>query len=319
MEYTTYTTVEELNDSSFRNLTDMEYFEIHTINTELNVVLLVISAVLFCIGVVGNTATIVIIRFRKDFHSTTFTAIGLLAFVDLVAVCLREILLVNHFYCLWHNWEFIFLTVNQFNGILVVTFITLVCSCIHVVILARLRYKLLAFPIQGLNITPKHLVYQSTVAWSISCILGIPYGLITFLLNRYDAWMCDIILSVVTCVCTVLPIVTFHILKVRKLQEGINPNTNTTRSMNKMVLAICFVQIISITSCAIGLIISFKTGFNAYLGWTFGLLLMTNHVMNPILFFYFTSCRRVFKLARNNRVHRNEQCESRMWRYCLVW
>ena len=190
------------------------------------------------------------------------------------------------------------------------TFITLVCSCIHVVILARLRYKLLAFPLAGMSITPKSLVYQSTLAWVISGILGVPYGLSFFLTDILYSGILNIIVVILLCLFTVIPIVTYHILKTRNIREGIMSRTNAVRSMNKMVVAICAVQIISTTSSGIGIISFYVFGYKLYLAWSVQILLLMNHVMNPILFFYFTSCHRVLNETTNNDVHRNLQCDT---------
>ena len=287
-----------------------DYYGKYTFKTGSSVVFMVVSAVLLCVGLFGNIATMIIIRLREEFHSTTYTAIGLLAFVDLVAVCLRGIYLVDVFHYTHEIWE-LTLSVNVSDGIITANFVTFVCSCIHVVILVRLRYQLIAFPLEGMSIKQKSLVYQSILAWSISCILGILYGL-SFLLNRYDQRIFDIIIAILVCLCTVIPIVTYHILKIRSIRKRITPRTNTVRSMNKMVVAICVVQTVSTTSSGIATILVFVIGFNIYVGWSAQLLLLMNHVMNPIMFFYFTTCRRIPNLTRNNTIQREQQGDTRV-------
>ena len=285
---------EEQNNSSFENLKPSPS------NTGLNFTLIVFSTVLFCTGLVGNIATIVIIRIRDDFHSVTHTTIGLLAFVDLVAVFFRGILLVHTFNAAEQNWK-LTLPSNSFNVIIAVNCMTLICSGMHVVILVRLRYKLLAFPIEGLNIKPRSIAYQCLLAWITSGILGTIYGCSIFL-NTYDIRIFEIVTSILLCLCTVLPIVTYHILKIREIQGGITQRENTVRSMNKMVTAISAVQMLSTTSPAIRtiLLITFDST-SIYMGWTVQLLLLMNHVMNPIFFFYFSMlCRRGPDSIRNN-------------------
>ena len=194
---------------------------------------------------------------------------------------------------------------------------TLICSGMHVIILVRLRYKLLAFPIEGLNIKRRSLAYQSVIAWIISGILGTIYGCSIFL-NTYVIRIFEIVTSISICVCTVLPIVTYHILKIRKIRGGITQRENTVRSMNKMVMAISAVQMLSTTSPAIRTILPITfDSTSIYMGWTVQLLLLMNHVMNPIFFFYFSMlCRRGPDSTRNN-TETSAQCDTRLWRYLL--
>ena len=186
--------IEERNESSFGNFTSMETVPDYT---AVNVAFMVFFSVLLLVGVVGNTATMVVIRLREDLHTATYTAIGLLAFVDLIAVCFRGILLVDLFNIFQQNWRLV-LSLDSRNVLLTATFILLVCSSIHVVLLARLRYKLLTFPLQGMSIMPRHIVYQSILAWSVSGILGIPYGF-SFSLDEFPLYICEITISVVQC------------------------------------------------------------------------------------------------------------------------
>ena len=312
MEKIDYAQDDPFNGSSFGNYTDMEI----SVNTRLNIGFMVTNAILVCIGVFGNSATMVIICRREDFHTATFTAIGLLALVDLLAVCFRAILLVDAFnfaqqyYALTLSW-------NSTNGLLTATFVLYVCSCMHVVMLARLRYKLLAYPIQGMSIMRTHVIRESILAWIASCVLGIPYGLKAFLLPDLINYISEIIVCIAICLCTVIPIVTFHILKIRKIREGITARANTMRTMNRMVTLICLVQTVSITSVPVQFLISFingtlTLGVDLTLGWIVVLLLLINHVINPLLFFYFTTCRRLLVLTRNNRVHVNQQRDTRV-------
>ena len=124
----------------------------------------------------------------------------------------------------------------------------------------------------------------------------------------------EIVTPIFSCLCTILPIVTYHILKIRKIRGGITQRANTVRSMNKMVMAISAVQILSTTSPAIEVILFIAFDFlSIYLDWTVQLLLLMNHVMNSIFFFYFTMlCRRGSHVTRNNINHRNQQFDTRL-------
>ena len=263
-------------------------------------VIMVIFALLVFCGVLGNSVTIVIIICKTSFHSATYINIALLAFVDLLAICLRTVVLVAYFY--ETKWQMLPFSIDVLHGVLIATFITFLCSCIHVVIIARLRYKMLAFPMEAMNISHRSVIHQSIIAWSSSGILGIPYGLILFLVDEYHGNIIEIILSALLCMCTVLPIVIFHILKTRKIRECITQRTNTIRSMNKMMIAICVVQIVSTTSMAGAIIVDFIIKHRTvYFYLIVHLVLLISHVMNPILFFYFTFCRRFAHPIESNR------------------
>ena len=85
------------------NLTRSEIYD----NTELNVTLMIIAAMLILLGIVGNCATIVTVRLRNEFHTATFTAVALLAGVDVLAVCVRAVDIVDTFYRMQYlTWIF---------------------------------------------------------------------------------------------------------------------------------------------------------------------------------------------------------------------
>ena len=50
---------------------------------------MIVFTIVVGVGSVGNIITIAAIIFRESLHTATHTAIALLAFVDLVALCLR--------------------------------------------------------------------------------------------------------------------------------------------------------------------------------------------------------------------------------------
>ena len=285
MENTSYSTAATFNESYSKNITDLEDFGLQ-LNTGMDVCFLVMSAIFICIGVIGNTATIVTIRLSGRFHGATYTTIGLLAFVDLVALCFHGIRVAYYFY-LMHYGE-LMLPVYLLYGCVIATLITLVCSSIHVVMLARLRYKLLAFPIQGMNITPRHVACQIILAWVASCILGIPYGIMLISLNMFLLWIPEIVIGVLVCTCTVLPVATYHILKIRKIRENLIRRANTMRLMNRIVILICVVQILSRMAGPIYFILYFSIGFDANIHLITKLLRLTSHAMNPILLYFVT-------------------------------
>ena len=154
------------------------------------------------------------------------------------------------------------------------------------------------------------------MAWGLSCILGVPYGFSVFNTDDYQGRIIDFVLGHAICFSTVVPIVVFHVLKIRKLRGGISPMNRTIHSMNKMVLAICAVQIVSTLSVAFFSALSITDiairNFSMYLyyGFISQILILVGHAMKPIFFFYFTSCRRVRGAYRQRRDHRHRHLET---------
>ena len=287
MENTSYSTTETLNKSYSKNFTDLEDIGLQ-FTTGIDVWFLVMSAIFICIGVIGNTTTIVTIRLSDRFHGATYTTIALLAFVDLVALCFHGIRVTYYFYFMHHG--VLIFPVYFLYGCVIATFITLVCSSFHVVMLARLRYKLLTFPIQGMSIMPRHVACQSILTWTTSCILGIPYGIMLISLNIFLLLIPEIVIGVLVCTCTVLPVVTYHILKIQKIRENLIRRANTMRLMNRMIMLICVVQILSRMAGPIYFIIYFSIGFDANIHLITQLLRLTSHAMaGPIYFIIYFS------------------------------
>ena len=116
--------------AKMENMTQNSTPSIPEANTIANITLLAISLVLCVIGLTGNIATIVIIKFKDSFYSVTYTTIGLLAFVDTVAICFRSIVLVVLFhFSQWFDWG---MPQDSITGLLVGAFYNipvLVCPC----------------------------------------------------------------------------------------------------------------------------------------------------------------------------------------------
>ena len=293
------------------NMTQNSTPPIPKANTIANITLMTISLVLCVVGLIGNIATIVIIKFKESSHSVAYTTIGLLALVDTVAICFRSIVLVVLFhYSQWFDWG---MPEDSITGLLVGAFVTLLSSRAHVVILARLRYKQLAHPMEGLCISSRRMILQSILAWSVCSIIGIPYGFHLYWSDIFLGDIVEITTSVLICLGTVIPILVFHILKTRKLRECITTRTHTIHSMNRMVIAICIVQVVSTISVATAIFVDFFTSSRTiYYNWTVQLLLLMSNVLNPIMFFHFKSCRRILGSARNNRENRNHYDDTRV-------
>ena len=160
------------------------------------------------------------------------------------------------------------------------------------------------------------MVNQSIVAWCLSSIVGVFYGLNIFFNDLYHSSIVEIFSGVLLCLSTVLPIVGFHFLKIRKLREGVTERRDTIKAMNRMVFAICIVQMLSTTSSAMLTILFFETKINtAILVWTLTVVVLLNHAANPMLFFFFNLYKKHFNQRQTNctNVAENTYTDSRLW------
>ena len=274
-----------------------------------------VCMVITTVGIVGNIITIAVIKSHNHFHNATYTSVALLAVVDLVALCLRGLFVI--FY------SFLNIPYEHFKALLIGTYVTFVCSCSHVIILARLRYKLLAFPLEGMSITSRNMICQSVVVWIISTILGVPYGCHLYFNSNPYYTIVETAIGIMLCIYTVVSIIAFHILKVRKLKENVTPRTETIRKMNKFIIAVCILQIVIIIPMTLHQIIKdyvvpdtvYLENFYSYLiPYT---LLLLSHSLNPIVFFCFNSCQQIFGKVTNIRAKtiNEQQVESCTTKY----
>ena len=290
-------------DNSSHNITSSDHYHDSAFMISMMAVLFLVTIV----GLVGNAITIGVVKFREIFHNATFTLVALLAFVDFFALFLRGFVVI----CTLLEID----VENMYmNAIFIGTYTTSVCSCGHVVLLARLRYKLLAYPIKGLTISPRNMLNQSVFTWVVSIASGIPYGFHVYLnLNLLYQGIVEVIVITFVCIITVIPIVTFHVLKVRKMKQNITSRNQTISGMNKMIVGVCIVQIVSITPMVLGTVLYYFTHYSSIYTFVVGqLLVILNHAINPILFFYFSCCRRIFRKRTNGRNDSTRSSDTRI-------
>ena len=107
----------------------------------------------------------------------------------------------------------------------------------------------------------------------------------------------------------------FSHLKNSKTSSRHNPEAsdNTNIALNKMVISICLLQIISTTSIATVLVVELVTQTRSiYNTWIGHLLMLTSHVLHPVLFFHFTFCHRFCRPTVSFRVSTNHNMDTRM-------
>ena len=179
-------------------------------------------------------------------------------------------------------------------------------------ILAILRYKLRAYPIDGVAISSKNSVYQSLLAWGLSCILIV---LIWYCvvpanasLDMNEERMGYTIIDSAIFLCTVVPVIICFVVKMRNHNGSISRMSSTIHSINKMALAICIAQ--SLTALY-RVVLTVSIFLDLYeIEWLRSRILyfrigdhylnLLDDAMKPIFFFHFAFCRRVL---HRNRSH----------------
>ena len=258
---------------------DTSYEDGEIINS---ITIFVVGCFLFIFGVVGNITTAFVIFCDRKLHNATYTVIALLAITDLLAICARFATFMMSVQML--NLDFIIAYGNPF---LIGNFVTLNSSNFVIVILARLRYRLLVFPLHTANITTRRVEIQCILAWVASLILAIPYGC-NLILNQDEtaSYIVEFIWTFYLYLSTIIPIMTYHCLKVRNIRGTMASSQNITNKMATMVAVILSLQVLSLLPLFVGhliILIYMDLGMGSIVQC--GMLL--NHTINPVVFFMF--------------------------------
>ena len=125
-------------------------------------------------------------------------------------------------------------------------------------------------------------------------------------------------------ICTIVPIIVFHVLKIQKLKDNITRRRNTIRRMTKMIAVVCLVQIITVVQASVAI------GYLTFADYSptsdtvrsiTQLLVILGHAINPVLFFYFNSCKRILitflprKKRQSTQEHFKYRGEKNMNKY----
>ena len=258
-----------------------------------------VGSVLLVGGIVGNSLTAHFIRKHSDLHAPTFVLIACLACTDVIAIVFRYLTLI-------YDLQLYSKSKEATNFILICALATLHCSNMHIVILARLRYKLIVFPLQTTGIDFKTIFRSSFLAWVISFIIALCFEVPMSIENSDGEFAIDPriqnIISVSSgfylLLSTLIPILWFHIYKVKALRNNHSVpfgSHDVTGKMSVMVTFILAFQVIAIVPLVTTNVCSYLD-FELHTLYVFANIshcsLLLNHSINPVLFFYFSKFRR---------------------------
>ena len=251
---------------------------------------LVIGSVLALIGLVGNFVSCVLIGCRRQLRSPTFVSFACLAFVDFFAIIVR-------YNVLWFHYMTVHVdNLTVFMGIyFAIGFVTLHCSCGHIILIASIRYLLVSRPLYGIVLSPQRILWYSCAIWIISCVLGVGYGFYQILLPQgYTIHAVEIVIGIYLLLGTIIPIVCLHVKKVRKLQRALSNTRVSSRRMSFILMLITSVHVISIAPSVIENIMfltssylhgDVETVLEDLEYFIQVCLLLLSHGVNPIIFF----------------------------------
>ncbi|KAK3100408.1 hypothetical protein FSP39_019405 [Pinctada imbricata] len=273
--------------------------------------LFIFGCFLFIFGVLGNAITAFVIYCDRKLHNATYTVIALLAITDLLAIGVRFVTFLMS-YPGFIDKNFLEKYINVF---FIGNFVTLNSSNFIIVLLARLRYRLLVYPLHTANITKRQVEMQCALAWLVSVILGIPYGC-NLILNLHDfsSYIVEMFWTFYLYFSTIIPIMTYHCLKVKNIRGTMTSSEQITQKMATMVAVILSLQVISVLPLLIGQIVILVT-WNPSLGSFVQCGLLLNHTINPVVFFMFAklnTCLKKSELQKERLKLNSTTCTSEM-------
>lgn len=188
-------------------------------------------------GFVGNLATIAKIVHDSNLHTPTFTAIGSLAFADVLSII---------------NLNLIIITNNEkFAETWIVLMKSFFCSLFywsssgHVLLLCAVRYLLTVYPLQSRrHLTVTLISLCSLSVWFISFLLGVIKTYLFYIhVNNENNIMVLVngiaytIALLLVCFITIL----LHIWKIKAIQTSPSITRHTRKRMNLVVTGIIIV------------------------------------------------------------------------------
>ncbi|XP_061165991.1 melanocyte-stimulating hormone receptor-like [Saccostrea echinata] len=279
---------------------------IHEIFTCIGIVLVVLSCV-------GNIVAIVFIRKNPALHSPTYTGIACLAFCDIIAAIFRFLKFRSHS---------IYIVINGCTDrelfedtISILSFLTLNSSYFHLTMISAVRYRLISRPFKTyIGLSCRTVLKYSAVCWGLSLIASIGYGAKVLTISHVKEHISDVIeIAFVLYLfsITIVPLLTIHILKIRKLRKSLVVNKRHEVRMHTMMAVISVSTVACILPIA-GLQIN-KTikdqnkAFSRLEMFVHGQLsqvfLALNHALHPLLFFLLSELtKKKFKPFSQNDV-----------------
>lgn len=268
----------------------VEWNYVHEVFTCVGILLTVLSCV-------GNSVTIVFIRKTSVLHSPTFTGIACLAFSDMVAAIFRFLKFRSHA---------IFVMISGCNNrqrfvfedsISVLSFLTLNSSYFHLTMLSVVRYRLISRPFKTyVGLTCRTVLRYSVVCWALALIASIVYGAKVLTVSHTHKEQSDILeiaFVVYLFSITIIPLLTIHILKIRKLRKSLVVNRQHEIRMHAMMAVISITTVVCIVPIA-GLLLHKTIGHASHTlsrrqmfieSQLSQVCLALNHAVHPLLYF----------------------------------
>ncbi|XP_048763175.1 melanocyte-stimulating hormone receptor-like [Ostrea edulis] len=269
-----------------------------------------IGVILALTSLLGNIFTIVQTRINKVLHTPTYTAILCLAISDSIAVVLRFIKFrANYLYALvFHCIDQKAKVFDAFVGIF--AFASLNASCYHLVMLSAMRYYIVAHPLKSYSVvTSRRIVVYSIFCWTCSGVIGAIYGLKvamnTGFIGKAMSTKTSLIIEI-ACVfyllaITLIPCLTLHVMKIRKMHTYMTVRHRQERKMHTMMVAISVTTVVCLTAVLAFCLHFYVDGHEPfYLSNVAQSLFFVNHAAHPIFYFLFSG------VSRNSRCRKRE-------------
>jgi hypothetical protein len=263
-------------------------------------VLFIVSMLLFCLGLVGNTMTVLIVAIKR-LHSPTYVTIACLAVSDVMAASTRFAALLNYLF---------YDEISRRYVLGIFTLMFLHSANFHMVLLSYIRYKFIAKPLRSLTITCLKVIKLSAFIWILSLIVSGTYAMIQILvlngkLSFYVGLYAEIGFASFTAGLPLLLVICFHIGKSISMcntsKQNRGPVVKSTHVMSVMFSIIIMVYLMSYVYPIIYSTLQFKFKYSHFL---FHLSLLVNNSINPFIYFAFSPP--VLKLLSRLRNYFNE-------------
>ena len=284
-----------------------EWSFIHELFTCLGITLLVFSCV-------GNSVAIIFIRRNSTLHTPTYTGIACLAFCDLIAAIFRFLKFRSFAIYIFFNGcqqrnQFIFE-----DTLSILAFLTLNSSYFHLIMVSVVRYKLISRPFKTyVGLSCGTVRRYSIVCWALSVLASIGYGIKVLTLShvrKHQSDAIEIAFVLYLFSITIVPLLTIHILKIRKLREALVVNKRQEVRMHTMMAVISTTTVACIVPIA-GLQVNKAIGDSHHTftpqelfvqGQLSQVCLALNHALHPVLYFLLSEVtkKKIKPLSQND-------------------
>ncbi|XP_062573504.1 melanocyte-stimulating hormone receptor-like [Saccostrea cucullata] len=274
-----------------------------------------IGIVLVVLSCVGNIVAIVFIRKNPALHSPTYTGIACLAFCDIIAAIFRFLKFRSHsIYVVIDVCNDLELSVFE-DSLSILSFLTLNSSYFHLTMISAVRYRLISRPFKTyIGLSCRTVLQYSAVCWVLSLVASIGYGAKVLTISHAEEHISDVIeiaFVIYLFSITIIPLLTIHILKIRKLRKSLVVNKRHEVRMHTMMAVISISTVACIVPIA-GLQVnkSIKDARHAFSrrelfvqGQLSQVFLALNHALHPLLFFLLSELtKKKFKPFSQNDV-----------------